>query len=117
MIWYWLVSFIRYLVYLFGKPPLSKLAYIDVNEKCPVCGHTEGELTAVQVMIGNFKGVACLHTCKVDGARWLEMPVVNKPDVMASSKAAAITDPAFLAQAVTAKGESLERMRVGQQSM
>lgn len=117
MIWYWLIKAIRYLAYLFGKPNLSKLAFIDTNEKCPVCGHEEGELVAVEVMAGNFRGVACLHTCKVCGARVIDEPVQKRNDVMAAAKASGIVDPAFLTRAVTSRGESIERMKQGQQSM
>lgn len=116
MIWYYLLQGIRYLAYLFGKPNLAKVAIIDVNAKCPVCGHCSGKLQAVEAMVGNFKTIACLHTCNVDGARWFEQSVVKADHVIAAaSSGIMITDPAILDKAVDKSGRSIAVMRAAQQ--
>lgn len=46
-------------------------ARVDINAKCPACGHHHGELKFLK----DQKLVA--HTCKVCGAMWGESPVLK----------------------------------------
>lgn len=102
MIWHWLVTFARFVVRLFKMPDLITIARIDANARCPVCGHRHGELRAVDALVGNQPGVACLHICLDCGARWFEPAVVKKTDVIPSKDM--VSDAVFVSRLVTKQG-------------
>lgn len=74
MIWYWLKLICVFLAKLVIPPPVSSsdLA-IDRNEKCPACGHREGELRTI---MDSKQTILVQHHCKICGARWHEKTIL-----------------------------------------
>ena len=81
MIFHWLLQLFRWLARLVISPPPLALAKIDVNARCPVCGHQRGRLRAVEVNASQTdvpqNMTLCQHTCKDCGARWFERTIVK----------------------------------------
>lgn len=74
MIWYWLKLFFAVMARLvIPAPSASPDLYIDRNEKCPACGHREGELRTV---MDAKQTILVQHRCKVCGARWHEKTIL-----------------------------------------
>lgn len=107
MLWYWLIKFVQLVVLLFKLPQPAQVARIAISARCPVCGHTDGKLAAVPGVNNGQQGVYCLHTCNICGGRWFEQPVLKTDAVIPAAGSATMIDSAFLAKAVSAKGESL----------
>ena len=58
-------------------PPPEEL-FVDINAKCPTCGHRNGKLTSVlrKDQRGNDV-VEVQHHCNIDGANWYEKALVK----------------------------------------
>ncbi len=61
-------------------------AEIDLDSKCPACGHRKGKIKAVQVEAkekstdtNSNKTIMVEHNCAICGAAWYE-PTVLKPE-------------------------------------
>lgn len=85
MIFYWLRRAWVWYLKLWLKPPLSELARINENRKCPVCGARQGRLRCIKREIVGSNGhnsieVLCEHRCSVCGARFYEKPVMKIDD-------------------------------------
>lgn len=88
MIFYWIISALRQIVWFFRIPKPEELARIDTNAPCPVCGAREGRLRCVlkakpgpaakNPVIGGQ--ILCQHTCYECGARWFDSPIVKDVD-------------------------------------
>ena len=83
MLFYWIVTALRKIAWLFRPVSARDVARIDANDPCPTCGHRQGRLRAVTLSItapGATKipmpKVFCQHTSAVCGGRWYEDPVV-----------------------------------------
>jgi hypothetical protein len=82
MLFHWLKRFLRVLARLIIPPPPLALARIEVNARCPVCGHhRRGRLRTVEVDASKggvpVRAILCQHACLICGARWFEKPIVN----------------------------------------
>lgn len=82
MLWVYIARMIHSIVKFFSMPDLSQLAYLDPNQKCPVCGHSNGKL---QAALNGPNNVQCKHVCFVCGASWFEAPLVKMPAVIPTS--------------------------------
>ena len=91
MIFVWLITGFRWLLRLLIPSPqqvawaLSPLQAetIDPNQKCPSCGHTDGRIATIAgVDFGKDVTVTLVvqHTCNVCGAKWRQLPLVQKPE-------------------------------------
>lgn len=107
MVWRWLNFLLRGLSRLFSKPDPRDYARIDIDAACPVCGHRSGELKAHDVFRESLRTIACLHTCKVCGARWWEDAVTKVNETVIPSKDLT-ADPMFLSRAVTRGGDRVK---------
>lgn len=107
MIWVWLISVVHFIRRLLVPPRASDLATIDPNARCPVCGHRDGELCAVEGIMSGAKGLYCLHSCRRCGARFFEKPVVAlvAGSVIPAAKSQAFYDPSWVEKsAIQPKG-------------
>lgn len=74
MIWHWLKSILIFVSKLVIPPPTTiPDLRIDRNEKCPACGHREGELRTI---MDAKQTILVQHRCKVCGARWHEKTIL-----------------------------------------
>jgi hypothetical protein len=74
MIWHWWKRFFVFLAKLIVPPPKSLPdRLIDRNEKCPACGHREGELKTI---MDTKQMILVQHHCKICGARWHEKTIL-----------------------------------------
>ena len=71
MIILWLYKFFMFLVRLIVPPPEE--LFIEINAKCPVCGHRDGKISSV---LKNGK-IAVQHHCNIDGSIWFEDAIVT----------------------------------------
>ena len=78
MIFIWLRTAFAMLLKLFVPPPSSLGRVIDINRKCPVCGHRSGKLLSVF----GTDGVACQHQCQICGVRFFEAPITAGKELM-----------------------------------
>lgn len=72
MIILWLYQFLLFLRKLIIPPPEE--LFIEINEKCPTCGHRDGKITSV---LKDGK-VSVQHHCNIDGSNWYEEPLVKE---------------------------------------
>ena len=88
MLFYWLVSFLKKIMWLFRLPPIEQFAHRNINQQCPVCGARQGSLRCVlmakpgqgPVRIGEIPSgdIMCQHRCGQCGARWHEKPLAKE---------------------------------------
>lgn len=94
MLFYWIITGIRWLVRFFTPLSAIDVARIDINAPCPCCGHRSGKLKcalgplppgvaagARDAGMSVPQAVLCEHTCNVCGARWAEKPVAKVDSV------------------------------------
>lgn len=78
MIIVWFVQMVRFLARMVIPAPdaFDNLidVTIDVNAKCPCCGHRSGKLTSVLLPDGK---IYVQHHCNIDGSNWYEDPLVK----------------------------------------
>jgi len=61
---------------------IAREPIVDVNAKCPACGHRDGKIKCVTAKVAEKGGAEqpmIEHTCKVCGATFHE-PTVLQPD-------------------------------------
>lgn len=68
---------IKFLYHLAKTVEIKPFLFVDPNSYCPACGHSEGEIQAVDLAKpddgGSLVGVA--HACKVCKYQWVEQAV------------------------------------------
>jgi len=85
MLFVWLMTALRKIVWLVRIPKLEEVAKADLNERCPVCGHRNGRIRCVlqrkpgpqppqQLPQGD---ILRQHACNVCGARWHHSPLAE----------------------------------------
>jgi hypothetical protein len=81
MIWQWWKSLLIFLAKLVIPPPKEPSdRSIDRNEKCPACGHREGELRTI---MDSKQTILVQHHCRICGARWHEKTILAaKPGII-----------------------------------
>jgi formate dehydrogenase maturation protein FdhE len=81
MIWLWAKALFLFMAKLIIPPPNSVSDFtIDRNEKCPACGHREGELRTI---MDAKQTILVQHHCNVCGARWHEKTILGaKPGII-----------------------------------
>lgn len=75
MIWVWLVRAYHGVVSFFVPPDPGSIYRMDVNQRCPACGHTNGKLQYIgklQKEHGYKGGPVVQHYCNVCGFKWAE---------------------------------------------
>lgn len=83
MLWYWMMVALRWFVWLFKMPKPEELAKADKNDRCPVCGATDGWMRCVwKVKPGPRSesrppdvGVFRQHTCNECGGQRFFPPI------------------------------------------
>lgn len=60
--------------------PAEATAKVDMNDRCPACGHRKGKLKVITTLENNMMTPAIQHTCLICEAEWGE-PTVLKPDL------------------------------------
>jgi transcription elongation factor Elf1 len=60
-------------------------AEVDVNAKCPSCGHRDGKLKCTVVSSDKGRTVMVEHTCNVCEAKFFE-PTIVKPSAWVSAE-------------------------------
>lgn len=73
MIFVWLIALLRFFAKLVIIPLEDNEIFLDINAKCPCCGHKNGKLTSV-IIDGKL---LVQHHCNIDGANWFEDPIVS----------------------------------------
>lgn len=82
MIFKWLVDCWHAILKLFIPPP-ARGPRINPNHTCPVCGHENGSLRAVEILSAPTqqspvsRKTVCQHRCNECGARFYEEPIVK----------------------------------------
>lgn len=85
MLFYWLVSLVKKVVWLFQLPPVEQFARRNQNQQCPVCGERLGALRCVLMAKPGARApgvipegaIMCQHRCGRCGARWHEKPLAK----------------------------------------
>lgn len=115
MIWIWFFSVLAWVRRLFKLPNPADVAIVDVNAKCPCCGHKDGTILAILTKKGNDDpSVNVLHVCNICKARWIEEAVVKaKTLIPAADSVKLYADQALLEAAITKKGEKVSTVRDG----
>ncbi len=94
MIWYWLITALRRLRWLFVLPTARDVARIDSNAPCPACGARSGKLLTKQFRENeHVTTVHVQHTCEVCQGVWYEQPVVKAgPTKIRSTEKVAVAE-------------------------
>lgn len=72
----WLRWYVRHLARPGGQ--FDREAWADPNEKCPACGHRNGEMKfSGDVLWQDGEQGAIVHRCKDCEAYWFRRPLVN----------------------------------------
>ncbi len=80
MILFYINAFVALLIKIFGPPPPPPIPQEDVNEPCPCCGHTNGIIRGMQ----ENGRLMLQHVCKVCGAVWNKLPMIDRLGVARS---------------------------------
>ena len=88
MIFYWIILFLKQIVWFFRIPKPEELAKANRNERCPVCGHEDGRMRCVlrakpgpRVQGRIVEGqILRQHKCNECGARWHHAPLVKNAE-------------------------------------
>lgn len=88
MIFYWLILGLRGFVWLLRIPKAEDLARADRNERCPVCGATDGRMRCVLKAKAGPRAkdrpleglILRQHACNECGARWHHEPLAKGVD-------------------------------------
>lgn len=59
------------------RSPNDDAMTVDLNSKCPACGHRSGKLRLVAVLANGKPEEAIQHTCQICGAQWHEPTVLK----------------------------------------
>jgi hypothetical protein len=78
---HWLNRLATWLYLRWLKWRIDHMAPVDVNMKCPACGHRDGDIRFIAEL--QFKdstegGIA--HHCKICDANWVEKPIIRAKD-------------------------------------
>lgn len=73
---YWPVQWLRHLI---ARLRPSWWARVDVNQKCPACGHRQGKIVCREAELQAGRTALIEHQCQVCGALAYE-PTIVKPE-------------------------------------
>lgn len=82
---YWPVQWLRHLI---ARLRPSWWARVDVNHKCPACGHRRGKIVCRPTQLTEGPTALIEHQCQVCGALYYE-PTIVKPDLWLAKPQAA----------------------------